>query len=144
MNSHWNSTKKFSSGLPDIPLDDVLQIHAALIERFGGSPGLRNLGILQSSLEQPHSEYFGHERYPTVIAKAAAYLYYVCQNHPFVDGNKRVAFALCSIYLNMHGLKLNMTVDEAENLTVAVASGSLSAEAVIEAITPHVALTNPS
>jgi len=130
--------------LPDIPLDDVLQIHAVLIERFGGSPGLRSLGALGSSLEQPHSEYFGHERYPTVIGKSAAYLYYVCQNHPFVDGNKRVAFALCSIYLNMHGLKLNMTVDEAENLTVAVASGSLSAEAIIEAITPRVILANQS
>lgn len=124
--------------MPEIPLDDVLQIHAVLIERFGGSPGLRNLGILQSSLEQPHSKFFGHERYPIVIAKSAAYLYYVCENHPFVDGNKRVAFALCSVYVNMHGLKLNMTVDEAETLTIAVASGSLSAEAVVEAIAPYV------
>lgn len=124
--------------MPEIPLDDVLQIHAVLIERFGGSPGLRNLGIPQSSLEQPHNEYFGHERYPTVIAKSAAYLYYVCQNHPFIDGNKRVAFALCSVYLNMQGLKLNMTVDEVETLTVAVASGSLSAGAVVEAIASHV------
>src|SRR5467141_3176645 len=81
---------------------DALFFHRLLIERYGGAPGVRDIGALESALHRPQTGY-----YETIIHEAAALLESLVQNHPFVDGNKRVAFAVVDVFLriNDHALK---------------------------------------
>ena len=76
-----------------IPEELVLTIHADLLQRYGGQPGLRDRGLLESALAQPRMTFSGKAVHKTVFDKAAAYGFHVCNNHPFIDGNKRTAFA---------------------------------------------------
>lgn len=73
--------------------DAVLAIHSYLIERFGGTLGLRDEGLLDSALSQPQQTFFGELLHSTIYEQAAAYLYHLAKNHAFVDGNKRVTLA---------------------------------------------------
>jgi len=77
---------------------DALFFHKQLIERYGGAPGVRDVGALESALQRPQSGY-----YDTIIEEAAALLESLVQNHPFVDGNKRVAFAVVDVFLRING-----------------------------------------
>src|ERR1700746_2637978 len=77
---------------------DALFFHKHLIERYGGAPGVRDLGALESALQRPQTGY-----YDTIIEEAAALLESLVQNHPFVDGNKRVAFAVVDVFLRING-----------------------------------------
>ncbi len=80
---------------------EVMVMHRALIERYGGSPGLRDAGALESALFRPQS---GH--YADVVAEAAALFESLAMNHPVVDGNKRVAFASVDVFLRINGYRL--------------------------------------
>jgi death-on-curing protein len=77
---------------------DALFFHKQLIERYGGAPGVRDVGALESALQRPQTGY-----YDTIIEEAAALLESLVQNHPFVDGNKRVAFAVVDVFLRVNG-----------------------------------------
>jgi death on curing protein len=77
---------------------DALFFHQQLIERYGGAPGVRDVGALESALHRPQTGY-----YDTLIHEAAALLESLVQNHPFVDGNKRVAFAVVDVFLRING-----------------------------------------
>ncbi len=77
---------------------DALFFHTQLIERYGGAAGLRDIGALESALHRPQTGY-----YDTIIDEAAALLESLTQNHPFVDGNKRVAFAVADVFLRING-----------------------------------------
>ncbi|BAZ14609.1 death-on-curing family protein [Calothrix sp. NIES-4071] len=72
----------------------VLIIHQRQIERFGGSDGVRDEGLLESALAQPQTTFGGELLHPTIVEQAAAYLFHLSMNHPFIDGNKRTAFAV--------------------------------------------------
>jgi death-on-curing protein len=72
-----------------LTLEEALAIHEASLERFGGLPGLRDEGLLESALAQPFQTFGGAELYPTFAEKAARYAYGIARNHPFLDGNKR-------------------------------------------------------
>ena len=74
-----------------LSLEDVLEIHADQIMRYGGSSGVRDQNLLLSAIAQPYSSFEGQYLHRTIYDKAAAYLFYICQNHPFIDGNKRAA-----------------------------------------------------
>lgn len=80
---------------------DALFFHKQLIERYGGAPGVRDVGALESALHRPQTGY-----YDTLIHEAAALLESLVQNHPFVDGNKRVAFAVLDVFLRINGFTL--------------------------------------
>ncbi|MGZ5049331.1 MAG: type II toxin-antitoxin system death-on-curing family toxin [Usitatibacter sp.] len=80
---------------------EVMVIHRALIDRYGGRPGLRDAGALESALFRPQSGY-----YPDVVAQAAALFESLAINHPFVDANKRVAFACVDVFLRINGFRL--------------------------------------
>jgi death-on-curing protein len=80
---------------------DALFFHEELIERYGGSHGIRDLGALESALHRPQTGY-----YNSVVQEAAALLESLVQNHPFVDGNKRVAFAVMDVYLRINGYRI--------------------------------------
>lgn len=94
-------------------LGEVLELHRILIERFGGSGGIRDLGLLQSALMRPQTGY-----YATLSLEAAALLQSLCQNHAFLDGNKRVAFAVTAIFLRMNGFRLKVDADNGESFLI--------------------------
>lgn len=90
-----------------LTIAEVLAMHQVLIERYGGSHGLRDGGALEAALYRPQTGY-----YHDVIQEAAALWESLTQNHPFVDGNKRVAFAATHIFLKMNGFRLTATAAE--------------------------------
>ena len=93
--------------------EETVYLHQKLIEDFGGKTGIRDPGLLQSALARPQTGY-----YETLSLQAAALLQSLAQNHPFVDGNKRVAIALPIIFLKLNGYKLRLDPDEAEDFLV--------------------------
>ena len=115
-----------------LSLEQVLRLHARLIERFGGEAGVRDPGLLESALARPFAEFGGVEAHPQVHEKAAALLHGLAMNHPFVDGNKRVALAALLIFLEVNGYRLALESEERYELTMRVASGSLTLEGLAE------------
>ena len=106
----------------------VLRIHARQIERLGGTPGVRDEGLLESALAQPQATFGGEFLHPTISEQAAAYLYHIAMNHPFIDGNKRTAFAVMDTFLRLNGCALNLTDDRAYDLVMRVARGTMTKE----------------
>lgn len=94
-------------------VEEVLYLHRRLLERFGGRGGVRDLGLLESALHRPRSGYYG-----SLSEQAAALLQSLARNHVFVDGNKRVAFATCAIFLRLNGYRLDVDADDAEPFLV--------------------------
>jgi death-on-curing protein len=105
----------------------VLSIHARQIERFGGTSGVRDEGLLESALAQPQATFGGQFLHPKISEQAAAYLYHIAMNHPFIDGNKRTAFA-ADTFLRLNGWTLNLTDDRAYDLVMQVAQGTMTKE----------------
>ena len=96
-----------------IRVDDILAIHADQIERYGGAEGIRDPGLLEAALFRPQTGY-----YPTLIDEAAALWESLSQNLPFVDGNKRTAFAATYVFLAINGLDIIATDDEAQDFVL--------------------------
>ena len=115
-----------------LTVDIVLEIHAEAISQFGGLEGLRYRALLESAIAAPQASFGGKSPFADVIEVAGAYLFYLCSNHPFVDGNKRVALGSCLIFLKLNGLQPASDSDDWENLTLAVAAGTLSRDEVTE------------
>jgi death-on-curing protein len=106
----------------------VLEIHAAAIESFGGSDGVRETALLESAVAAPQSSSGGKSPYQDLPELAAAYLFYICRNHPFIDGNKRTALGACLVFLRLNGIEPNEDGPEWEQLTMDVASSALDRE----------------
>jgi death on curing protein len=109
----------------------VLNIHSRQIEKFGGSLGIRDLGLLDSALAQPRATFAGMFLHSTVPAQAAAYLYHLAMNHPFLDGNKRTAFAAMDTFLRLNGYQLALNDDQAYDLVLQVVTSELDKDALI-------------
>ncbi|MBE9017537.1 type II toxin-antitoxin system death-on-curing family toxin [Chroococcidiopsidales cyanobacterium LEGE 13417] len=121
-----------------VPKADVLAIHQPQVERFGGLDGIRDEGLLDSALAQPQATFFGQLLHPTISTQAAAYLYHLAKNHPFLDGNKRTAFANTIAFLGMNGYELNMSEEAAYNLVIQVAQGEISKEELTLLLKQHI------
>ena len=121
-------------------VDDVLEIHRRVVEAFGGDAGLRDRGLLESAIAMPRATFDGTELHTNLAQKAAAYHYHLCANHPFVDGNKRVAVAAAELFLIINGQELSVSDDEIVELTIGVASGRLSKAQVVEFFEKHVSM----
>ena len=117
-----------------LSVDQVLEIHAAAISMFGGSEGLRDSALLQSAVAAPQASFGGVSTFSDTLEVAAAYLYYLCSNHPFVDGNKRVALGACLVFLQINGYKTAPDSDDWENLTLAVAASLLTRDQITETL----------
>ena len=102
-----------------IRVEDILAIHADQIERYGGGEGIRDPGLLEAALFRPQTGY-----YPTLIDEAAALWESLSQNHPFVDGNKRTAFAATYVFLAINGLEITATDDQAQDFVLGLYSAS--------------------
>jgi death on curing protein len=103
----------------------VREVHAAAIADFGGADGLRDEALLESAVAAPQATFGGESVYGSMEEVAAAYLFYLCRNHPFVDGNKRVALGSCLIFLRINGLEPAPDGPEWESLTLDVAASKL-------------------
>jgi death-on-curing protein len=115
-----------------LTLEDVLEIHALQLERYGGAAGLRDQGLLESALAQPEATFDGELLHGDLFAMAGAYLYHVVCNHPFVDGNKRTGLLAALVFLDTNGITLDHSSEELYSLTMAVAEGSTTKEEVVE------------
>jgi len=102
-----------------IRVEDILAIHADQIERYGGGEGIRDPGLLEAALFRPQTGY-----YPTLIDEAAALWESLSQNHPFVDGNERTAFAATYVFLAINGLEITATDDQAQDFVLGLYSAS--------------------
>ena len=122
-------------------VDAVLAIHEEVLAAHGGSPGLRSRELLESAVAAPQATMMGVPMISDPTGIAAAYLFYLCSNHAFVDGNKRVALASCLVFLSENGLLQSeeLDADDWENLTLAVAAGALSRDEVTERLRALVA-----
>ena len=89
-----------------LTLAEVIKIHADQMTRYGGQEGVRDFGLLESALAQPEASFAGEWLHQDVYAMAAAYAYHVCQNHPFIDGNKRTALACALVFLELNGVSM--------------------------------------
>jgi death-on-curing protein len=109
-------------------VEAVLAIHEEVLAAHGGGTGLRSRELLESAVAAPQATMMGVTLISEPIEIAAAYLFYLCSNHPFVDGNKRVALATCLVFLSENELlpEETLDVDAWENLTLAVAAGLLT------------------
>ena len=108
-----------------LTLDEVLGIHADQILRYGGSSGLRDLGLLQSALSMPQTTFDDEFLHGTVFEMAAAYLFHLARNHPFVDGNKRTALMCALVFLGLNGYRLDADPDALYELVDGVAAGKV-------------------
>ena len=113
-------------------VEAVLAIHAAVLDAHGGSSGLRSRELLESAVAAPQATMMGLPMISEAVEIAAAYLFYLCGNQAFVDGNKRVALATCLIFLSENGLlqEEELDPDAWEKLTLAVAAGVLRRDEV--------------
>jgi death-on-curing protein len=109
-----------------LTLGEVVALHRAVIESTGGATGLRDLAAVESAVAQPRATFDGVDLHSTVTGKAAALAYCLALNHPFVDGNKRVAHAAMEVFLTLNGLELQADVDEQETVFLDLASGRSS------------------
>ena len=113
-----------------IPEELIPAIHRILIQRYGGTFGIRDHNLLASALAQPKMTMGGKFAHRSVFDKAAAYGYHLCANHPFVDGNKRVAFAVMYLFLERNGYTLEASEEEAYQTMMAVAAGGIKKPAL--------------
>ncbi|RCJ16221.1 death-on-curing protein [Nostoc sp. ATCC 43529] len=118
-------------------LVEVLGLHRQIIEQSGGKLGIRDLGGLESAIAQPRMTFGGEDLYPKIIDKAVALGFSIIMNHPFIDGNKRTGHASMETFLILNGIEISASVDEQEQVILAVASGELKREAFAEWLLQH-------
>lgn len=119
-----------SGPLAHLTVAAVRAIHAEVLSAHGGSPGVREAALLESAVAAPQATMMGEPLIRDPVDVAAAYLFYLCCNHPFVDGNKRTALATCLVFLSENGLlpEEKLDVDAWEKLTLDVAASKLDRE----------------
>lgn len=106
----------------------VMQVHAihdAVIGAYGGCPGIRDANLLESSVNAPQATAFGSSPFADLVEVAAAYLFYLCRHHPFIDGNKRVGMTAAIVFLKLNGVQPFPDSDEWENLVLDVAASRI-------------------
>ena len=106
-----------------LTLDEVLALHADQLQRYGGDPGLRGIGLLESALATPRATFGREFLHGSLPEMAAAYLFHLVGNHPFVDGNKRVGLAVAIAFLGLNGLWLEADPEELAEFVIRIAKG---------------------
>jgi death-on-curing protein len=105
---------------------EILEIHEDQLERYGGESGLRDVGLLKSAISMPSATYGGEFLHSDIYEMAAAYIFHIVQNHPFVDGNKRTGAVAALVFLVLNGYDFDAPEDELAETILNVASGKLS------------------
>lgn len=115
-----------------LTLAEIVEIHKNQIENYGGEEGIRDFSLLSSAIAIPRSTFDGNYLYKDIFEMAAAYIYHISQNHPFVDGNKRTALASGLVFLDFNKIDLNDPDEELYEMMMTVASGKMYKDEIAE------------
>ena len=108
-----------------LTLAEVIDVHTDQIQRYGGRGGVRDFGLLESALAQPEASFAGEWLHPGLHDMAAAYAFHLCQNHPFIDGNKRTALACALVFLELNNLSVEDPRELLKGAMRSIASGAM-------------------
>jgi death-on-curing protein len=111
-----------------LSLNELLELHHAIISRSGGLKGIRDIHALESAAKQSRQTFDQKELYPDIISKASILCFSIINNHPFIDGNKRIAHAAMETFLLLNGMEIQANVDEQEKLMFNLAKGKTNLE----------------
>ena len=109
-----------------IPKNIILYFHQKLIETYGGTTGIRDEKLLDSALEQPKATYQGKYLHDNIYKMAAAYGYHLCNNHPFIDGNKRIALVAMDVFLQINGFEISTSEKNAYKIIIKLSKSELT------------------
>lgn len=118
-----------------ITIQEIIDDHSEIVDKYGGVKGIRDLGLLASAMNMPLATMFGEELHPTIFDKAAAYLYHIVRNHPFVDVNKRTGTVAALTFLRQNRIHIVFTEEQSctlEELVVSTADGKVSKEQIAD------------
>lgn len=122
-----------------LTFDDALESHAEQIAVYGGSEGIRDAALLESALAQPEATFQGEFLHADLFEMAGAYLFHLVQNHPFLDGNKRVGLETALLFLEVNGVSIETTDESLVDLVLQTAQGLLPKQRIAEFLRTHVA-----
>jgi death-on-curing protein len=122
-----------------LSLVEILELHKLIIASTGGARGVRDLGALESAVNQPRLTFDQTDLYPDILSKAASLCFSLVMNHPFIDGNKRVGHAAMETFLVLNGFEICAEVDEQERLILGLASGKVSRQQFTAWLHDHIA-----
>ncbi len=117
--------------------EDVLTLHAGQVDLYGGEHGVRDLGLLDSAVAQPRASFGGEYLHKDLFETAAAYLYHLVQNHPFLDGNKRTGAVAALVFLDLNGIEIDAPKGSLYDLAMAVATGQAGKAEIAEFFRAH-------
>ena len=121
-----------------LDIDHTMRLHRNLIEAYGGSEGIRDVGLLHSAIAVPQASFGGEFLHRDLFEMAAAYLYHIVQNHPFIDGNKRTGAAAAIIFLSMNDMDLIVEEEALVDLVLQVACGAVGKQEIAAFLRTHV------
>ena len=122
-----------------LTLDDILESHQNQIDTYGGSNGIRDIGLIESAIAQPEASFSGEYLHADIFEMAAAYLYHLVMNHPFVDGNKRVGLEAALIFLEINNENLKASDQELIDLVLKTTAGQVGKREIAEFFRSHCA-----
>jgi len=125
-----------------LSLAEVLDLHEKITSTSGGATGVRDLGALESAIDQLRATFANEDLYPDVASKAAALCFSIVQNHPFVDGNKRVGHAAMEVFLILNDFELTAAAAEQEAVILKLASGQMGRDDFTRWVKSHVTCTS--
>ncbi len=120
-----------------LAFDDVLESHAEQIARHGGSDGIRDVGLLESAIAQPSATFGGQYLHADIFEMAAAYLFHLVKNHPFIDGNKRVGLEAALVFLEINGHSVETTNEALVDLVLQTAQGQATKQQIADFFRTH-------
>ena len=125
-----------------LSIENIMSIQARMISEFGGMQGVADRGLLESAVAMPTAGFAGEFLHESLPAMAAAYLFHISKNHPFFDGNKRVAVVAAEIFLNINGMRLDVPNKELKDLCLGVAAGDISKDETVAFFEKHTEKTD--
>ena len=125
-----------------IPVKEVELLHRILIDKFGGSQGIRDSAALESAIARPFQTFDGNDLYPSVLEKAASLIESILVNHPFIDGNKRTGYTVLRLYLIQNGLDITASQENKYEFVINIASGTLKYEGILSWLKSNTAKMN--
>jgi death-on-curing protein len=111
-----------------LTLAEVLEIHSSQIKQYGGSDGVRDINLLSSAVAMPYASFSGDFLHRNIYEMAAAYAFHICQNHPFIDGNKRTALASALVFIELNGISISDPEEKLYNAMMDIVSGKITKE----------------
>ncbi len=123
-----------------LDLAKALEVQQSCIDLYGGAQGVRDVGLLESALAQPLASFDGKYLHVDLFEMAAAYLFHLSRNHPFIDGNKRTALASALVFLAYNSIEIEANFDDLEEITLGAAQGKINKEQIAKFLRDHTKL----